>query len=91
LIKNSIKPFYFVSLKLKKCCIVCGTNSITTIVIKPILVHEFFMEKLNLQSLDMMNERAYNKVIPKLHFISSSYMDPFIFSLRAICLLTSMN
>jgi hypothetical protein len=85
-----MKSSYFVSLKLTKCCIVCGTNSITTMVIKPILVHEFFMEKLNLQSLDMMNERAYNKVIPKLH-LSSSYMDPFLFSLRVISLLTSMN
>jgi hypothetical protein len=53
-----MKSSYFVSLKLEKCYIICGTNSIMTIVIKPILVHEFLMEKLNLQSLDMMNERA---------------------------------
>jgi hypothetical protein len=40
---------YFVSLKLKKSCIVCGTNSTMIIVIKLILMQEFFMEKLNLQ------------------------------------------
>jgi hypothetical protein len=42
---------YFVSLNLKRGYIVCGINSIMTIVIKLILVWEFFMEKLNLQSV----------------------------------------
>jgi hypothetical protein len=36
---------YIVSLNFKRGCIICGTN--TTIVIKLILVREFFMEKLN--------------------------------------------
>jgi len=36
---------YIVSLHFKRGCIICGTN--ITIVIKLILVQEFFMEKLN--------------------------------------------
>jgi hypothetical protein len=46
---------YFVSLKLKRGCIVCGTNSTMTIVIKLILVQDFFMEKLNLQFITWNN------------------------------------
>jgi hypothetical protein len=41
----------WVSLKLKKGYIVCETKSIMTIMINLILVQEFFMEKLNLQSI----------------------------------------